>query len=104
MSERITDAGRLDLILSVTRRLMGETDVTRLLLLIANATTELVDWEPVLTRAGVRRRSASIFLPPGPRLQMPPPPPTRPPAGENVGSSFTASSWVRRLAVPVCTS
>ncbi len=42
---RITDAGRLDLILSVTRRLMNETDVTRLLMLIANATTELVGCE-----------------------------------------------------------
>ncbi len=40
---RITDAGRLDLILDITRKLMGVTDLTALLREIATGTTELVD-------------------------------------------------------------
>ncbi|MBI2324240.1 MAG: HD domain-containing protein [Chloroflexi bacterium] len=40
---KITEAGRLDLILDVTRQLMSETDLTKLLQLIAVATTKLVD-------------------------------------------------------------
>jgi len=39
----ITEAGRLDLILDVTRQLMSETDLTKLLSLIATATTKIVD-------------------------------------------------------------
>lgn len=39
----ITEAGRLDLILDVTRQLMSETDLTKLLQLIATATTKIVD-------------------------------------------------------------
>lgn len=40
---RITDAGRLELILDVTRRLMSVTDLTALLRLMAEATTQLLD-------------------------------------------------------------
>ena len=39
----ITEAARLDLILDVTRQLMSETDLTKLLTLIATATTKVVD-------------------------------------------------------------
>jgi len=42
-SRQITDAGRLDLILDVTRRLMSETDLTALLRLMAEATRTLLD-------------------------------------------------------------